>query len=136
MADVSPGASTALGVTQHGGAGFGVQIHPASSGERESPPDVPVLGLSPTKTRLSFPPRAAPTPLSHLSYARGGGGKKRDQMDEENLPCWHKAPCKKNSEAFVAQCHPLQSCPSPPESRHSPSSRPHPGREPGAHSGM
>lgn len=65
--------------SQHGPRG-----HPAwwvlDLGYRKPPPDVSVLGLSPTKTELSLPPRTVPTPLEsprlHCSCAGGGGGRK------------------------------------------------------------
>lgn len=65
--------------SQHGPRG-----HPAwwvlDLGYRKPPPDVSVLGLSPTKTQLSLPPRTVPTPLEsprlHCSCAGGGGGRK------------------------------------------------------------
>lgn len=119
------------------GAGFGwVQIHPASSGWGESPSRRACAGSEPHQNTAEPPSKGRPNTTESPQLCQRGRREQRDQMDEENLPCWHKAPCRKNPEAFVARCHPLHSCPSPPESRHSPSSHPHPGREPGAHSGM
>lgn len=96
------------------GAIFGVQTHPASSGERESPPRRVCPGSEPHQNTAEPLSKDCPNTtgvtratLATLQPCRSGRGEQRDQMDEENLPCWHKAPCKKNPQAFVPQCHPL-----------------------------